>query len=169
MGEAVGVFTLNGAGAWQGELRRVSLEELPLSELWPGLAAQGELDGVVDLHLQDVGPVGRVDFEAHEGSLTLPGVRMAIPFEFVEGAVAFEEDTRVTIEALVLEGPLLSADVRGQLAPTEPLGDSRIALEIEVQSEPGIRSLLESAGMIVNDDGSAVLRLGGTVANPRMR
>lgn len=169
LGEAVGVFTLNGAGAWRGELRQVSLEKLPLSALWPGLAAQGELEGAVDLRLMDVGPVGRVDFEAHEGSLTLPGLRVAIPFEYVESAIAFEEDTRVTIEAFVLEGPLLSADVRGQLAPTEPLGDSRIALEIELQSEPGIRSLLESAGLVVNDDGSAVLRVGGTVANPRTR
>ncbi len=169
LGEADGVFTLNGAGSWQGELHQVDLAELPLSDLWPGLDAEGLVDASLDLRLGDQGVEGWAAFEAFEGSLILPDIPVAVPFTRIEGALALGGESILKVDSLHLDGPLLRADVTGHIAQASNLASAALNLLVEIDSEPGIRPLLESAGLRIGRDGKARLRLGGTLESPTLR
>ena len=169
LGEADGVFTLGSVGAWRGELRQIELAELPLSDLWPGFDAEGTVDASLDLKLSDRGVEGWVAFEAFEGSLTLPEIPVAVPFDRIEGAFALGGESILDLETLHLDGPLLRAEVTGRIDQASNLNSAALNLVVEIDSEPGIRSLLESAGLRIGRDGKARLRVGGTVGSPNRR
>jgi len=169
LGEATGVFTLGSVGAWRGELRQINLAELPLSDLWPGFDAEGIVDASLDLTLGDRGVEGWVAFEAFEGSLTLPEIPVAVPFDRIEATLALGGESILDLEMLRLDGPLLRANVTGRIAQASNLNSAALSLSVEIDSEPGIRSLLESAGLTVERDGKARLRVDGTVGSPNLR
>lgn len=168
-GEAVGRLTLNGAGAWKGELRGADLSALPLSALWPGADLEGSIEASMDLRLEEEGPVGTVVFEARDGSLATADLPMALPFERIQGDLAFGGEAFATIQSLRLEGPLLTAEVTGAVGKAPQFSAAPLALTVRLDVNPSIQSLFQSAGVRVARDGSSRLRISGTPARPLVR
>jgi type II secretion system protein N len=166
-GEAEGTLTLNGAGAWDGELRQADLTALPISELWPGLEAKGPVDASVDLHLREGGPEGAISFEARDGLLTVAG--MTLPYERIQGELEFGGDAFASVKLLRLEGPDVTAEVTGALGKAQRFASAPLALTARLDVSPPIRTLFQAAGIRVSRDGTARIRISGTPAQPVVR
>ncbi|MEE8475239.1 MAG: type II secretion system protein GspN [Myxococcota bacterium] len=168
LGEADGTVTLNGSGVWVGELRRIDLAALPLESLWPGLALEGSADAAIDLRLGESGPEGTISFEAQNGSVKLPGLPVAVPFEQLIGDLLLGGEAIVTVNSLELHGPLISGELTGTVGHAREIESAPLSMSAILRTG-GASSLLESAGLRVSRDGTARMRITGTVANPQLQ
>ncbi len=165
-GLAEGVFRLAEPLAWQGRLSEVDLARLPVASLWPGAAFSGTLEGRVDLHSSPLGPDGIVRLEATDGTLSLPGVRAAVPFDQLTVALKLGENFLFRIQSLRIQSPLFSASVKGSVVRGRSIAEAAVNLQIQLTAEPAVRPALEAADIRVSADGRATVRVGGTLAEP---
>lgn len=168
-GRAVGVFTLGAGLGYLGEIAGAAAEALPLAAFWPGAAFDGTLDASLDLRREAGGPRGRASFQAREGSVALSGFPMALPFETLSGALRFGDGVFVEIESLALEGPLLDAEVTGQVGEALTFDTAPLQIQIQLTAEPALRDPLRMAGVRIGEDGSARVRIAGTAGHPLVR
>jgi type II secretion system protein N len=158
------------SGGWEGEVRDLDLSAVPLERLLPGLAPQGRLDARVDLSWRDAAPQGAVAFEATEGSLLLPDVPMPLPYARCRGELVFGNGALLSVESFALEGPLLSASASGRIGHAERFASAPLQLELQLSAvQPALQPLLRSAGVSLDRQGSASLRLTGTPGAPQLR
>lgn len=157
-------------GAWYGDVRALDLSAVPLEALWRGAGPEGRLDARVDLRWSESGPEGDVSFEAREGSLRLPDLPTALPYQRCRGVLVFGGESFVAVESFSLEGPLLSVKAKGTLGRAARFESSPLQLELELKAtQPGIQSILRSAGLRLGRDGSARVRVTGTPSAPLLR
>ncbi len=168
-GEAEGTVTLNGSGAWVGRLRQIDLAALPLGEVWPGAALEGSADASIDLRLGESGPEGTITFEARDGSVMIPGIPVAVPFDQLIGDLVLGGQAIATVNSLELLGPLLGGELTGTVGHARRLESAPLSLRIVLRTESASTYLLESAGMRVSRDGSTRVRITGTIADPRVQ
>jgi type II secretion system protein N len=166
MGEADGTYTLDGFGAWNGEFRAVDLAALPIDALGAGAELEGAADAFLDLRIGEPGPEGRMTFEASDGSVAVPNFPIALPYDRLHGEIEFGGSAFATVKSLELEGPLLSAEVRGSVHRAPVASNAPIEFNIVLRAQPGVRPLLESTGLRVSRDGTARVTVGGTLAHP---
>ncbi len=153
---------------FDGELAGVQLGRLPLDGLLAGIALDGQASGDVDLRSTAAGPRGRVDLEAEGGSLGLPGLPVALPYQSLEAELALRDDgTR--IERISLDGPMLSGEAEGSLA-AGPLPRARLDLRVKLAvREPSLQPMIQSMGVRLAGDGTADVRVTGTLSRPEVR
>ncbi len=169
LGEADGTLTFNGFGAWNGDFYDLDLAGLPIKSVWPDAALEGSAKAFVDLRMGDAGLDGRVKFEAHDGTVVLPTLPMALPYDGLSGDIEFGGDVLATVNFLDLAGPLLSAEVTGTVGHAPVVANAPLSLRVVVRAQPGVRPLLESVGLRVKSDGSARITISGTTSNPVVR
>jgi type II secretion system protein N len=169
LGEADGTLSLNGFGAWNGDFHDLDLAGLPIESVWPDAALEGSAEASVDLRMGDAGLEGRVTFEAHDGTVVLPTLPMALPYDGLSGDIEFGGDVLATVKSLDLAGPLLSAEVTGTVGHAPVFANAPLSLSVVVRAQPGVRPLLEAAGLRVKPDGSARVIISGTTSNPVVR
>jgi len=169
VGNAEGTLVLGGSGGWTGELEQVDVGKLPLS----GFESLGTLDGTVDATIDllrgEKGPVGSVSFEARDGAVGLADFPMQLPYEKLTGELIFGDDAYVAIRTLSLEGPMLNADVKGNVLHADVFAEAPLRLEVEIDAKPVIGAALRSAGVRLNRNGKAKARITGTVGTPKVR
>jgi type II secretion system protein N len=165
-GVAEGIFTLAEPLDWQGRLQEVDLAQLPVASLWPGAAFSGTLEGRVDLHSSPVGPDGIVRLEATDGTLSLPGLPAAVPFDQLTAALKLGDSFLFRIQSLRIQSPLFSATVKGSIGRGPNIAASTVDLQIQLTAEPVVRPALKEADIRVSADGRATVRVGGTLAEP---
>jgi type II secretion system protein N len=165
-GHAEGVFTRAESLAWRGRLYEVDLAQVPVTSLWPDAAFSGTLKGRFDLHSSPMGPDGIVRLEASGGTLSLPGVPAAVPFDQLTAALKRGENYLFRIQSLRIESPLFSATVKGSVMRGPSLAEGIVNLQIQLTADPAVRPALELANIRVSADGHATLRVGGTLADP---
>jgi type II secretion system protein N len=158
----------SGAGSWSGQVRELDLTQLPAAAI-SGFSLSGFADAEIDVTIGEAGPDGTATFLAREGSIQLPDIPMPVPFDVCKGDLVFGGDAFLTVRELTLEGPLLSADVTGSIAPAPVFANARLALDLEVSAQPAIRAVLQSAGVRVGRDGRASLKVTGTPSAPVVR
>ena len=169
LGEADGTFTLNGFGAWNGDFHDLDLAGLPIELVWPNAELEGFAEAFVDLRMGDAGLEGRVTFEAQDGAVVLPILPTALPYDGLSGDIEFGGNALATVKSIALVGPLLNAEVTGSVGHAPVLADAPLSLSVVVRSQPGVRPLLESAGLRVKPDGSSRIIVSGTTSNPVRR
>jgi type II secretion system protein N len=169
LGEADGTFTLNGFGAWIGDFYDLDLAGLPIESVWPNTELEGSAEVFVDLRMSDAGLEGRVTFEAWEGVVMLPILPTPLPYDGLSGDIEFGGNALASVNSLALTGALLNAEVTGTVGHAPDLATAPLSLSVVVRSQPGVRPLLESAGLRVKPDGSARVTFGGTASNPVQR
>jgi type II secretion system protein N len=158
----------SGILGWDGQVRELDLTQLPASAI-SGFSLSGFADAEINLRIGEAGPDGTATFLAREGSIQLPDIPMPVPFDVCKGDLVFGGDAFLSVRELTLEGPLLSADVTGQVASAPVFADARLALDVEVSAQPAIRAVLQSAGVRVGRDGKASLEITGTPRAPVVR
>jgi type II secretion system protein N len=167
-GRVAGVWTRDGSFA--GDVEGLDLRAVPFDVFWSGDAPQGRVDAQADLRWSAAGPEGELRFEAREGSLTLPDVPMALPYESCRGELVFGGDSLVALESFALDGPLLAVAGKGSVGHAPRFSAAPLRLELELEArEPMVQSMLRSAGVRVARDGSAAVVLAGTPGTPQLR
>jgi type II secretion system protein N len=169
LGEADGTLTLNGFGAWNGDFHDLDLAGLPIESAWPDAELEGIAEAFVDLRMSDAGLEGRVTFEAQDGIVLLPILPTALPYDGLSGDIEFGGNALASVKSFALAGPLLNAEVTGSVEHAPVFADAPLSLSVVLRSQPGVRPLLESAGLRVKPDGSARVTVRGTTSNPVVR
>jgi type II secretion system protein N len=169
LGEADGTLTLNGFGAWNGDFHDLDLAGLPIESAWPDAELEGIAEAFVDLRMGDAGLEGRVTFEAQDGVVLLPILPTALPYDGLSGDIEFGGNALASVKSFALAGPLLNAEVTGSVEHAPVFADAPLSLSVVLRSQPGVRPLLESAGLRVKPDGSARVTVRGTTSNPVVR
>jgi type II secretion system protein N len=173
VGNSNGTLTLGRSVGFVGTLEAVQVAHLPgeMLELAP---IDGILDATVDLQRMttETGEelVGTVAFELRDGSLgggaALP---MVLPFERLYGSLHFGDDTFMTLEGVVLEGPLADATIEGTIghgpAPAHQPLSIKAAYKLR---DPALARKIGSIGK-QGSDGRAHLAITGTLSRPVIR
>jgi type II secretion system protein N len=169
-GHVVGVVTLGEARSFAGELEAIDLAQLPKNLVGSGAVLAGTLDAVVDLREASPGPEGSISLSAREGSLGVPDLLpMALPFDELNASLRLGDGAFLEVESLETQSPLLSAQVSGTIATAPSFSKAPLNLQVKLQTDPGFRDTLQGAGIRVNRNGKANLRIRGTPTSPLIR
>jgi hypothetical protein len=111
-----------------------------------------------------------VELRATDGSIGLPGLPLALPFQTLDAVAHLGGEARLRLEYVALGGPMLSANGEALLAsaPVFAAAPLTATLHIEVH-EAGVRPTLRNLGIRLDAEGRADVRLGGTLAAPTVR
>ena len=172
MGDASGTLIAGNTGPWQGQLKAVQLDALPL-EMIQALNMDGSLDATFDLRRapQEQGGQleGLMDFELRDGSFSSEGLPLALPLERLEGHLIFGGESFVTLSDVALEGPLLEGTLQGGVGHARTLANQSLAIDLSFrvrdESLAGLMNGMSNPG----DDGFHRLQVTGTIAKPTIR
>ena len=168
LGDIQGTLTLGEPRAWRGDLLGIDLKRFPLGGL--GRAGfQGTADAELDLQFTEGATEGRVRFEAREGSVQLPGVPVPIPYERLTGELVLGGEHSIEVLVFHLQGPMLTAEIAGIVGTAANLADAPLRLEAQITADRALVGALQGAGIRMNNDGKASLRIKGTLSQPRYR
>lgn len=168
MGTVVGTYSASESSAFRGTFESSDLSGVPAHLAWPGLELRGSAALALEIERIDLKWVGRTDFQLNGGSLSLDAFPMALPYQRVDGALKFGQPERVEIETLDLKGPLLNAEVRGDVRDAPTFRDAPMSLQVQVTAQPEVREALALAGVRLTKDGTGRIRISGSPASPRV-
>ena len=167
-GSADGTLRWNGVTSWAGTIRDARPDLSPIVDWIPIGGFEGTLEATLDLSIAETGLEGLVEFEIRDGSTSMPGFSAPLPFENLTAAVSLGGDAYVKLTSLSFEGPLASGSGSGKIGRAEPLEQAPIGFEFQIDIK---RELARSVrgGAKIKPDGSSLVRISGTVAEPKIR
>ena len=163
--------TVYVSGGFDGRVEGLDLTALPPAWLPGGEAPlAGALDGDIDLSRGPAGPVGTLAIDGSNGAIALATLPVAIPYDTLKGRFEADEAGRLTVEALHLEGPMLSVDVEGSVDGLARLASAPLDLRVVLRDvDPSFRSSLAAFGMALDGSGATELQISGTPSRPVVR
>ncbi len=169
-GRAVGTLLLGAEPGFDGEIHEVDLAKLPLENALAGLSFDGVANADVDLRQTAAGPRGSIDLDAKGGSVALPGMPVALPFETLK-AQAQLTDTHLAENVNVdLQGPMLTAQITGNVGQSPMPMNAPLELQLKMKVvDASLRPMLMGSGLRFAQDGTADMRLTGTAGRPLLR
>lgn len=168
-GSADGTLRWNGSTSWTGTIRNARPELPPIANWIPTGGFEGNLEATLDVSMTEQGPEGRVEFEIQDGSLSLPGFSVPLPFASLTAEVMLGGDAYAALTSLSLEGPDVSGTGSGKIGRAEPLEQAPIAFEFTLDVKPTISRAVLAGGVKVNPGGEAYPKISGTVGQPKIR
>lgn len=169
MASAEGILALGATPGWTGQIDIPDLSVLPVPE---NLAVElsGSLHADADLTLPGNGPAGPVRFEALSGSLAHPELPIPLQFDRLTGELQLGGQALVELREVLLDGPIVAADIEGVVLPSPATGDPGLDMDIivEVKSAP-LKAMMRGMGMRLDRSGLASFKLGGTLSRPITR
>lgn len=173
LGSGNGTLRLGDAPSWQGELRGLDISLLRLESALPGTDLTGRMNADLDLvaNPENVGPpvVGKVRFDASDGSVRAFNLPIAVPYETLTGNLVLGGEQYASIESLSLEGPALRARLEGSIG-NQVGGNAALDLAASLQADQShIRSVLRGVGVRTDAAGAAAILIGGTLARPNVQ
>ena len=128
------------------------------------------MDAEIDLRTGPNGPTGEIRFESWDGSVALPQLPFAFPFEEAHGELERSESGAVTVREFELTGPMFEVDAEGTVAASRRLGQAALDLEVDlVVVDPAVREMVQPFGIRLDPEGAGRFRLSGTVSRPVLR
>jgi type II secretion system protein N len=168
-GRADGTLRWNGAASWVGTIRDARPDLPPIADWVPIGGFEGALDATIDISMGELGPEGLVEFEIREGSIAVPGFSAPLPFESLTGALSLGGDAYAKVNSLSFQGPAASGSGSGKIGRAERLEQAPIGFEFQLDIKPEIVRSVRGGGVRINPDGSALAKISGTVAKPKVR
>jgi type II secretion system protein N len=168
-GSADGTLRWNGLTAWAGTIRNARPELPPVADWIPTGSLEGNLEATLDVSMAEQGPEGRVEFEIQDGSLSLPGLSVPLPFTILTGELVLGGDAYATLTSLSFEGPDASGSGSGKIGRAERLEQAPIGFEFALDIKPTISRMVSAGGLKVNPGGDALAKISGTVGKPKIR
>jgi len=169
LGSSQGTLALGDAPSWTGQVDVPDLSALPLpGETTIGLT--GSLHADAELTLQPGGPAGPIRFEALSGSFSHPEIPIPVEFDRFTGELSLGGQRLVELKELLLDGPIIAADIEGAILPTPANGDPTLDIEVivEVKSAP-LKAMMRGMGLRLDRGGLTSFNLGGTLSRPIAR
>jgi hypothetical protein len=151
------------AGNWDA----VDVDALPWGLLGSLTPLHGRISGELDLVRQDGAWLGSAKLRGEGGSVDLPGLPVAIPFEALHADLAVGPSL-VTLSSGRIQGPLVTANVAGTARSAGGAFASwPLALDVEIEEvDPALRGYLTPLGIPVDERGQAKLRVTGSLGSP---
>jgi type II secretion system protein N len=168
-GSADGTLHWNGAASWVGTIRDARPELPPIADWIPIGGFEGTLEATLDVSMAETGLQGLVEFEIRDGSTSIPGFSAPLPFESLTAAMSLGGDAYVKLTSLSFEGPLASGSGSGKIGRAEPLEQAPIGFEFQLDIKPELVRSVRGGGAKIKPDGSALVKISGTVAEPKVR
>jgi type II secretion system protein N len=168
LGAAEGVLELSDSPAWEGELIGLDLKQLPIAAL-PSARIEGRLDATLDVAIVEGAPQGPAEFEIHDGTLTIPGSPIALPFESLRADMVLGGTAYAEVESIELRGPLASASGGGRIGNAASFARAPLDFDVSLEVKPAFAGAARAAGLRVDPQGASQLQLTGTVSNPKIR
>ena len=168
-GRADGTLRWNGVASWVGTIRDARPELPPIADWIPIGGLEGILEATLDVSVGELGLEGLVEFEVRDGSISLPGLAVPLPFESLTGAINLGGDAYAKVTSLSFEGPFASGSGSGKIGRAERLDQAPIGFEFQLDIKPSLSLAVSAAGVKVNPGGDAVAKISGTVAKPKIR
>lgn len=171
LGVVDGLLGIGSASSFAGDVRGVLLEHLPLRTDASGVRLAGRLDATTDVQLAPNGTLaGRVGFESTSLVIESDTLPMPLAFSRADGVIVILEDGATQIENVNVEGALVEGQFSGEIGlvhrSQSPPVDLRAKLRIV---DPTLRQLAPNAGFVVSPQGEIDVRIGGTLADPRVQ
>ncbi|MAI77906.1 MAG: type II secretion system protein GspN [Deltaproteobacteria bacterium] len=169
LGSAQGMLSLGSAPRWTGTINLPDLSALPLPETIP-VGLTGSLIAEADLQLRAGQAAGPVEFEALAGSFSHPEIPIPVEFKRLIGELALGGQNLLEVKELLLDGPVIAADIGGVIQnPTQGMAPAiDLDVIIEVKSPP-LRAMLMGMGVQLDRAGRTSIELGGTLTRPITR
>lgn len=169
-GRLVGTAWPGAEPAFAGRAEDVALGELPLQLVDGPVPIEGRIDAEIDLSSGPNGPVGELRFESEQGSIALPQLPFAIPYETLQGVLEREPTGTLQVRSLALNGPMLSLQVAGSVAAGRRPEDSALDLTGDLQRvDPALHDVVRAFGIRLDSSGATALRISGTLGRPVLR
>lgn len=169
-GRAVGTLVLGGEPGFDGSFEQLDLARLPWDAALGGLSLDGIAQARVNLRSTAAGPRGSVDIEAKAGSVALPGVAVALPFETLRAKTEVTEAHLAENLDVDLQGPMLTAAITGNVGPSPTVMNAPLELQLKMKVvDPALRPMLAGSGLRLGQDGTTEMRLTGTAGRPLLR
>ncbi len=168
-GRVEGTLRWNGVASWVGTIRDARPEHPPIAGWIPTGGLTGVLEATLDVSVGELGLEGLVEFKVRDGSISLPGLAVPLPFEILKGAISLGGDAYARVTSLSFEGPDSSGSGSGTIGRAERLEQAPIGFEFVLDIKPSISRAVTAAGVKVNPGGDAVAKISGTVAKPKIR
>jgi type II secretion system protein N len=164
-GGADGVLRLGARPGFRGSLSHLDLARLGVDRLAEGVELAGRADLELDLAAEAGGLGGELSLEARDGHVAFPPYGVPMPFATAHGRFALDPEAGLEVREFELDDPTLLLRAEGRVGPG-PLARAPLDLRgrLEVRN-PGLRAVLADA-VALAPDGSAELRLRGTLAEP---
>ena len=150
-----------------GQWDAVDMDALPWSLLGSSPPLHGRLSGALDLARAQGAWQGSAELHGESGSVDLPGLPVAIPFEALAADLAVAPEL-VTLSSSRIQGPLVTASVAGTASATgESFSSWPLALDVDVEAvDPALRGYLTPMGIDVDEEGRAKVRVTGSLGAP---
>ena len=150
-----------------GEWSELQIDALPWASIGSAAPLHGRVSGQLDLTRADGAWQGSAQLLGNGGSVDMPGLPVAIPFEALRADLSVAPGA-LTLTAGRIEGPLVTASLAGT-ATVE--GDSfsswALALDVEIEEvDAALRGYLSPMGIPVGPEGRAKLRVTGSLGAP---
>ncbi len=168
-GRLNGTLRWNGGPAWVGSLRGARPEAPPIADWIPIGGLEGDLEAKLDVARAENGIEGRVEFEIRDGSISIPGFTAPLPFEHLTGELDLGGDAYARLTSLRFEGPSAKGSGSGKIGRAQPLERAPIGFEFELEVDSEVARTVRASGVKVSAGGSAIARISGTVADPKIR
>ncbi|MCP5058207.1 MAG: type II secretion system protein GspN [bacterium] len=168
-GQVRGTVWPAGAAGFSGSFDDIYTADLPGALDLSSLPLDGSLSGDADVRHLENRWAGDVSILGSDGSLVLPGLPIALPFDEFSADFRLEEETGVELDSVRFEGPMASFDGEGTVA-LDPAGrPGALDLEIRVWGvDPSLRGMAESQGFRLGASGEAEISLSGTANAPQI-
>lgn len=151
------------AGRWNA----VDMEALPWVLLGSSAPLHGRISGKAKLVREDGAWRGSATLHGDGGSVDLPGLPVAIPFEALEANIEVGPGL-VTLSSGRIRGALVTASIVGTASPSADAFSSwPLVLDVEIEAvDPALRGYLIPLGIPVSSEGLARVRVTGTLGSP---
>jgi type II secretion system protein N len=170
-GKITGVLALGKDRAWDGEFHELDLSILPLERLASGLSLAGRVDLKADVVLPRSGDAqGELSFQARDGTVIAPGLPVALPFQKLEGVLSLGGDVFANVSTLSFKSAQLTADLSGTIASASDPGSQALDMDLKLSVlGNSLKPFLRQLGVELARDGTAELKLTGTISRPTFR
>lgn len=157
---------LVAAGRVDGRWDAVDMDALPWALLQSTPPLHGRLSGAANLVREQGVWLGSAELRGDGGSVDLPGLPVAIPFEALEAKLEVLPE-QITLSKGHIRGPLVTASVAGTASASgDAFSSWPLALEVEIEAlDPKLSEYLPPLGIPVSD-GRAEVRVTGSLGAP---
>lgn len=159
-----------GALAFDGSFDEIDTTALPLPAGFDPPPVDGVVSGEADLAQVAGRWAGEFEVTGANGSVAMPGVALAIPFDDLLVAATLGEDGSITILEARLDGPMASFDAEGSVGASARLELAPLDLRVQLRGvQPALAQPLRSQGIRLDGAGTAQVTVQGTPSQPLIR
>ncbi len=169
-GGVVGTIWPTGDLGFDGSFRDINPELLPLPQGSSPSPIDGVVSGTADVEQIAGQWAGDLRLNGQHGSVALPGLPLALPFDELAIDVTLGEDGSVEIRQASLDGPMASFDAQGAVGAAASMDLAPIDLQVDLRGvQQALHDPMRQQGIQLDGNGAGRVTVSGTASRPVLR